>query len=122
MLGKPIAFLATKHPAAAREFYEKVLGLTFVSDEPFALVFDLGNIPVRIPKVEQVSAAPYTILGWSVADIRASIHALGERGVGFERFEGLPQNEEGIWEAPGGTKVAWSRDPDGNTLSLTQEA
>jgi hypothetical protein len=45
---------------------------------------------------------------------------LNEQGVALERFDGLLQDELGIWAAPGGARVAWFKDPDGNTLSLTQ--
>lgn len=121
-LRKPIAFLATKHAAAAREFYEDLLGLRLVADEPFALVFDLEDAPLRIQKVEEVLPAPYTALGWLVDDLRQTIAFLEKRGVVFDRFDMLAQDEHGIWEAPGGTKVAWFRDPDGNMLSLTEEA
>jgi hypothetical protein len=31
----------------------------------------------------------------------------------------MPQDDLGIWSAPSGARVAWSTDPDGNTLSLT---
>jgi len=43
-----------------------------------------------------------------------------KRGVHFERFEGVAQDESGVWTAPSGAKVAWFKDPDGNILSLTQ--
>jgi len=59
-------------------------------------------------------------LGWEVEDLRAAIQELTARGVCFERFDGLPQDELGIWTAPGGSRIAWFRDPDGNTLSLTE--
>ena len=70
--------------------------------------------------VQQVAVAQYTVLGWAVTDISGELHSLEAHGVTAERFEGLPQDEQGIWTAPGGDKVAWFRDPDGNLLSLTQ--
>jgi hypothetical protein len=45
---------------------------------------------------------------------------LQKKGVRLERFPGLDQDELGVWSAPGGAKVAWFKDPDGNTLSLSQ--
>lgn len=122
MLTTPITFLATKHAEAAREFYGDVLGLTLVSDERFALVFDLAGSQLRIQKVEKVVPAPYTVLGWSVADIRSTVEELERRGVVFERFHLPSQDERGIWVSPAGAKVAWFRDPDGNTLSITEPA
>ena len=117
---KIISFVATEEPAEAREFYEKTLGLKFVSDDPFAIVFDVGGTMLRVQKVEELVPAGYTVLGWEVADIRAEIKKLSKRGVRFERFGGLPQDELGVWTSPAGGKIAWFKDPDGNILSLTQ--
>jgi len=62
----------------------------------------------------------YTVLGWDVADIGAEMKELTERGVKFERYEGLEQDGSGVWTSPSGAKIAWFKDPDGNVLSLTQ--
>ena len=97
-----------------------MLCLEFVADEPPALVFQVGGSMLRIQKVEKVHAAPYTALGWDVADIRAAVRRLREAGVAFERFEGMEQDGDAIWRAPSGALVAWFRDPDGHVLSLTQ--
>jgi catechol 2,3-dioxygenase-like lactoylglutathione lyase family enzyme len=117
---KVISFVATQHPSRARKFYEEMLGLTLVEDGPFALVFDANGTMLRVQKVEAFDPATHTVLGWDVPDIVAEIKALSKRGIRFERFEGLPQDESGIWTTPQGAKVAWFKDPDGNTLSLTQ--
>jgi hypothetical protein len=55
-----------------------------------------------------------------VPDIRREVRGLVRRGVVFARFDGFGQDEDGIWASPSGAQVAWFRDPDGNTLSLTQ--
>ena len=60
------------------------------------------------------------MLGWSVEDISATVEGLTAAGVVFERIEGVEQDELGVWRSPGGASVAWFKDPDGNTLSLTQ--
>jgi catechol 2,3-dioxygenase-like lactoylglutathione lyase family enzyme len=115
-----VGFVATKNPEAAREFYEQILGLALISDEPVALVFDANGTMLRVAKVQELSPAKYTVLGWEVADIRSEVKELRRRGVQFEHYDGLPQDESGIWTSPAGAQVAWFRDPDGNTLSLTQ--
>jgi catechol 2,3-dioxygenase-like lactoylglutathione lyase family enzyme len=115
-----IAFVATKDPARARAFYQDVLGLKLTADEPFALVFDASGTMLRVSKVKELTAAGYTVLGWRVSDIAAAMRELTARGVSFEKYEGLPQDEAGVCTFPGGAKVAWFKDPDGNTLSLTQ--
>ena len=117
---KVIAFVATTDAEKARMFYEQKLGLTFVSDSPFALEFDANGTMLRIQKVHELAPAKHTVLGWQVEDIRAEIAALVKNGVVFERYGFLPQDESGVWTAPSGAKIAWFKDPDGNTLSLTQ--
>jgi catechol 2,3-dioxygenase-like lactoylglutathione lyase family enzyme len=119
-LDNPILFLATANAARSRDFYERVLGLAFVADEPPALAFRVGASLLRIQKVERVHAPPYTALGWAVSDIRRTVRDLCAAGVVFERYEGMNQDGDGIWSAPSGAWVAWFRDPDGHVLSLTQ--
>lgn len=115
-----IAFLVTAQPERAKAFYSELLGLRLVADTVFALIFDAAGTMLRIAKVRELSPAPYTVLGWEVADIRATIRSLVSRGIAFERYAGMPQDEIGIWTTPDGSRVAWFKDPDGNTLSLTQ--
>jgi catechol 2,3-dioxygenase-like lactoylglutathione lyase family enzyme len=99
---------------------ECALGLKFVSDEPPALVFQVGGSMLRIQKVERVQPPPYTALGWAVGDIRGTVQRLRAAGVEFQKYEGLNQDNDNIWTSPSGAKVAWFRDPDGHVLSLTQ--
>jgi catechol 2,3-dioxygenase-like lactoylglutathione lyase family enzyme len=115
-----ICFAATRNPEAAKAFYGQVLGLTLIEDSPFALAFDANGTMLRIQKVQEHTPAKHTTLGWSVANIRVNVEALVRKGVRFERYERLPQDEAGIWESPSGALVAWFLDPDGNGLSLTQ--
>jgi catechol 2,3-dioxygenase-like lactoylglutathione lyase family enzyme len=119
-LNKPVLFLATANAVRSRAFYEQVLGLTFVADEPFALVFRIGDSMLRIQKVDQVREVPYTLLGWAVPDIRQTVHDLRAAGVVFQHYPGMNQDADGIWRSPCGALVAWFADPDGQVLSLTQ--
>ena len=114
------AFIATAHGRRAKAFYTTVLGLTLVEDSAASLVFDAHGTMVRISKVERLVPPPYTVLGWRVPDIRAAIEELSNHGVTFERLQGMAQDEMGVWTSPEGHRVAWFKDPDGNTLSLTQ--
>jgi len=122
MLGSKniVAFVPTKDPAKARQFYEGVLGLRFVKDDGFALVLDANGIMVRVAKAADFKPVPFTILGWQVSEIEKVVAALQEKGVHFEIFGFLEQDQLGIWRAPGGDKVAWFKDPDGNLLSVSQ--
>ena len=115
-----MAFVATSDAARARAFYADVLGLHLIGDEPFALVFESGGTTLRVQKVARVTPPQYTVLGWSVTDIAATMERLRAGGIRFESF-GLPgQDASGLWTAGDGTRVAWFKDPDGNLLSLTQ--
>jgi catechol 2,3-dioxygenase-like lactoylglutathione lyase family enzyme len=116
----PIAFIATVMPDRAKVFYAETLGLPLLADDQFSLVFDLAGVPLRIQKVNELQPHPFTALGWQVADVAATVTGLGARGVSFERYAFLPQDALGIWDAPGGARIAWFKDPDGNLLSVTQ--
>ena len=118
-----VAFVPTRNKEKARPFYEKTLGLRFVSDDPFALVFDAHGRMVRVVDVSSVPGfkpAPFTILGWTVGDIRKIASGLEEKGVKFERYPGMEQDKLGVWSSPSVAKVVWFKDPDGNVLSLTE--
>ncbi|MEP7052781.1 MAG: VOC family protein [Pseudomonadota bacterium] len=117
---KLMAFVATSDGERARAFYEGLLGLTVTSDDAFALAVDANGTLLRIQKVGRFEPHPFTTLGWEVKDIDNVVASLGQRGVTFERFPGMDQDECGIWSAPSGARVAWFKDPDGNTLSITQ--
>jgi catechol 2,3-dioxygenase-like lactoylglutathione lyase family enzyme len=118
-----VAFVPTRDPAKARAFYEKTLGLRFVSEDPFALVFDGNGVMIRIANVSNVrdfKPAPFTILGWLVDDIGEAVKDLSRKGVKFERFPGMEQDQLGVWSSPSGAKIAWFKDPEGNVLSVTE--
>ncbi len=113
-------FAATSDLAAARAFYERGLGLTMSGQSPIAITFDCAGTTLRVALVDKPVIAPYTVLGFTVTDMAATISELAGRGIDFERFDGVEQDELGVWSAPGGALVAWFKDPDGNVLSLTQ--
>jgi catechol 2,3-dioxygenase-like lactoylglutathione lyase family enzyme len=118
--GKLMAFVATTDGKRARQFYGETLGLAIVHDDGFALVCDANGTSLRIQKVESLRPQGFTALGWEVADVEATVDGLVARGIEFERFDGMGQDARGIWKAPGGARVAWFKDPDGNVLSVTQ--
>jgi catechol 2,3-dioxygenase-like lactoylglutathione lyase family enzyme len=117
-----VAFVATRDAESARKFYRDTLGLRLESDQlPFALVFDAGGTMLRVTPVKDWNPPGFTVLGWQVPNIVEAAKVLAESGVRFERYRGFEQDEFGIWTAPGGAaKVAWFKDPDGNTLSISQ--
>lgn len=115
-----IAFVPVTDVDAARAFYRDALGLTLVDENPAALVFDANGTMVRVTPVGELPARPYTVVGWAVDDIRATVKDLTDNGVTFRRYDGMDQDELGVWTTPGDDLVAWFTDPAGNTLSLTQ--
>ena len=117
---KLMAFVATSDPALAKAFYRDTLGLPLVSEDQFALVFDVAGTMLRVTTVQEVGAAKYTVLGWQVPDIIRTAKSLHEVGITLEQYTGMQQDELGVWKSPSGAKVAWFKDPDGNTLGITQ--
>jgi catechol 2,3-dioxygenase-like lactoylglutathione lyase family enzyme len=117
-----VAFVGVRDLDQARQFYGDALGLELRDEAPFALVADINGTTLRITRVDEPARVAYTVLGWDVSDIAATIDALRIRGVSFTRYDGMAQDERGVWTAPGGAQVAWFTDPDGNNLSLTEPA
>jgi catechol 2,3-dioxygenase-like lactoylglutathione lyase family enzyme len=120
--GRLVGFAAATDLGRARGFYADVLGLAVLDETPFAVLLDGLGAQLRVTLVEEHVRAPYTVLGWEVPDIAAAVADLAGRGVEFTRYPGMDQDELGVWTAPGGAKVAWFLDPDGNNLSLSQAA
>jgi len=118
--GKMIGFVLTKDYDASRAFYEGKLGFEFVSLDQFALVVKVGGHMVRIVKMQDFQPLRSTVLGWEVANIEAVVDWLTSRGVETEKYPFVQDKDRGIWSAPGGAKVAWFKDPDGNVLSVSQ--
>ena len=117
-----VAFVPTTDPRRARAFYGTTLGLPLVEETPFACVFRAPNATLRVTVVDRVAPVPYTVLGWAVADVERAVRELAARGVEPVRYDGLDQDQLGVWRSPAGALVAWFRDPDGNVLSVTQHA
>ncbi len=115
-----IAFVPTTDLARARVFYSDVLGLRVTEESEFACVFEAGETMLRLTPVRKLSRTRYTVLGWGVDDIEATVRGLVAAGVAMVHYRGMEVDEAGIWTSPGGDRVAWFEDTDGNLLSLTQ--
>jgi len=124
MLGSAVitSLVGTMKPEMAKAFYGDTLGLKFISDDGYALVFEGKNARVRVSKVPAIAPAAYAVLAFTVDDIEKAVDALAAKGVVFARFGFFVQDARGIWAAPDGTKVAWFHDPDLNLLSVVQPA
>jgi len=117
-----VTFLITTDADAALGFYRDTLGLTFVRDDGFALVFDMGGVMLRIGRAPQFTPAQHTVLGWESVNIAATVDELASKGVAFTHYPSMGQDERSIATFPNGDKVAWFKDPAGNVLSISQHA
>jgi catechol 2,3-dioxygenase-like lactoylglutathione lyase family enzyme len=117
---KLAAFLAVTGADRARDFFRDTLGLKLVHEDAFALVFDVNGVSLRLQVVGEFKPQPFTVLGWQVEEAAAMARRLHEKGIELERYPWLVQDESGLWQAPGGAKVGWFKDPDGNVLSMHQ--
>jgi len=116
----PVIVICTRDRARATAFYRDVLGLPFVHEDAFASVFRVGGIALRISTVPDFTPHEHTILGLHVPDVRASVLALRENSVTFNRYAHVKQDDLGICTLnEGAIQVAWLSDPDGNVLSIT---
>lgn len=111
------------HVDAAKSFYGETLGLRLIADDDFAVVFDVNGGVLRLTKMDEFTPQPFSVIAWQVEDIGAKVQALVERGVVFERYGFMQQDELGIWTVPDGSaKVAWFKDPQGNVLSMVDSS
>jgi len=117
---RPAIIICTRDRARATAFYRDTLGLTMAYEDSFAAVLNLGGVTLRVSIVADFTPHEHTILGFTVPDVAATVKALREKGITFNTYQGVSQDELGIWTGPGGTvRVAWFKDPDGNVLSVT---
>jgi catechol 2,3-dioxygenase-like lactoylglutathione lyase family enzyme len=104
----------------ARAFYGDTLGLTTSEEHGLMTLHIAGDRDVLVYPKPDHEPATYTILNFPVDDIDRVVDDLAARGVRFERYDGMDQDERGIMRS-GGPYIAWFRDPAGNILSVLQE-
>jgi catechol 2,3-dioxygenase-like lactoylglutathione lyase family enzyme len=124
MLANSKAFSGFSVPdvAAAQQFYGETLGLeTEVENDILFLHLAGGHNVLVYPKPDH-EPATFTVLNFPVDDIEATVDALFDRGIQFERYEGteIETDEKGIFRG-GGPLIAWFKDPAGNVLSVIQD-
>lgn len=117
---KAVALICTRDRIRAAAFYRDMLGLVMTGEDAYAAIFNIGGIPLRVSTVPDFTPHEHTVLGFEVADLDATVRALSDKGVVFNRYSQFKQDELGILQVPGtATRVAWFKDPDGNVLSVT---
>ena len=116
---KPAIIICTRDRVRSSTFYRDTLGLTVAYEDSFAAVFNIGGATLRVSIVTDFTPHEHTILGFTVPDVATTVKALREKGIVFNTYQHVSQDELGIWTAPGGAvRVAWFNDPDGNVLSV----
>ena len=119
--GTPVAFINVADRERGLGFYTDTLGLKLRSSDPFGDFLEVEGALIRLTALPDYKPGPHPLFGWNVADIEAAVRELRERGVAFTIYEGMGQDDLGIWRDPSGdAKVAWFPDPDGNVLSLSE--
>jgi catechol 2,3-dioxygenase-like lactoylglutathione lyase family enzyme len=117
---KAFSGFAVSDLEATKKFYGETLGLGVSEHNGLLSLHLAGGRDVLIyPKPNHVPAT-YTILNFPVDDIDAAADELIERGVTFQRYDGIEQDEKGIARS-GGPYIAWFTDPAGNVLSVLQD-
>ena len=117
-----VTFLPSQDLDRSEQFFRGVLGLPLVSRTPYAHVYEAGEVTLRVTKVDDFRPQPFTVLGWLVTDLFVAVDGLLGRGIVMLRYDGLEQDDRGVWTTPSGDVIAWFHDPDSNVLSLTQHA
>ena len=115
---KAYSGFAVSDLAKAREFYGETLGLRTTEEHGLMWLHLAGGRDTLVYQDQDPTPASYTILNFEVDDIEAAVDELVSRGVEFERYDGMEQDEKGI--AHFGPDIAWFKDPAGNTLSVIQ--
>jgi catechol 2,3-dioxygenase-like lactoylglutathione lyase family enzyme len=103
-----------------RRFYEGVLGAQVVMEDPGGIIYRSGDSYFSLYPTEFAGTAQHTLGAFMVQDVEAAVADLRGKGVTFEEYD-LPgvKTVNGIAEL-GGTRGAWFKDPEGNTLSVVQ--
>lgn len=116
------AIVCTEDIGRAEDFFSNVLGLELVGRSNGALVYSVGGTDLRVSPVPETSPSEHTIVGFAVDDLDEVVRVLVAKGIVTERFANFSQDPRGVLEIPGGDRVAWFRDPDGNLFSIVEYA
>lgn len=117
---KAYSGLAVRDLKEARQFYAETLGLRTSEEYGLMWLHLAGGRDTLVYEKQELTPASYTVLNFEVEDIDEAVVALTARGVRFERYDGIEQDEKGIFREEG-PQIAWFKDPAGNTLSVLQE-
>ncbi|WP_092800562.1 VOC family protein [Rhodococcus globerulus] len=107
---------------AAKKFYGETLGLKVTDEEMGIIRLHLaGGTEILVYPKPNHEPASYTILNFLVDDIDSAVDELTGRGVEFVKYDGFPQEDNGIMRG-NGPDIAWFTDPAGNVISVLKES
>jgi catechol 2,3-dioxygenase-like lactoylglutathione lyase family enzyme len=117
---KTAMVICSRDRSRSRAFYRDMLGLPLVQEDDLAAIFETGGVALRVSVVADFTPHEHTIPGFTVPDVPATVKALQDKGLAFNRYPQMPHNELGIATIPGKSiQVAWCKDPSSNVLSIT---
>lgn len=114
------AIICTADLGRAERFYSGLLGLDLIGRSQGALVYRIGGTELRVSPVPDLTPSEHTVVGFAVDDLDSILDEITSKGIELELFPNFPHDRRGILNIPGGDRVAWFRDPDGNLLSVVQ--
>jgi catechol 2,3-dioxygenase-like lactoylglutathione lyase family enzyme len=117
---KAYSGIAVKDMDKARAFYGETLGLKTSEEYGLLWLHLAGGRDTLVYEQSDATPASYTILNFEVDEIDEAVDALAAKGVRFERYDNIKQDEKGIFRDEG-PYIAWFKDPSGNVLSVLQE-
>jgi catechol 2,3-dioxygenase-like lactoylglutathione lyase family enzyme len=117
---KAYSGIAVNDLQAARKFYGETLGLRTSEEYGLMWLHLVGGRDTLVYQQADLTPASYTILNFEVDDIDEAVDTLAARGVRFERYDGIEQDDKGVFREQG-PYIAWFKDPSGNVLSVLQE-
>ncbi len=112
--------IAVRDLQPASAFYGGTLGLRTSQEYGLMWLHLAGGRDTLVYEQPNATPASFTILNFEVDDIERTIEALAARGVRFERYDDIEQDDRGVFRAEG-PLAAWFKDPSGNVLSVLQE-
>lgn len=118
--GTPVAFVYTSDVERSIAWYRDVLGAAVREHDDYGAYLTGGAGLLRITALPALTPSEHPVVGWEVTDLAAWADALESHGVRFTSYDGMGQDERGIWTGPDGSRLAWFADPDGNVLMLSQ--
>ncbi|MEU4418918.1 VOC family protein [Nocardia salmonicida] len=119
------ASIAVSDIRRAIDFYEGKLGLEALESGPSAEIPDASRVyksgdgpALNVYQSVTAGQSSATLATWYVDDIDQIVDELTAAGVEIARYEEFEHDARGITPRAGGGRIAWIRDPDGNTFAI----